>query len=62
MKLTIREFIIVLLLGFFIGVTISPYFRDSYRERYEKEIVRLQSWNNELLKVLIQSEKGVSKR
>ena len=50
MRQTIREFIVVLLLGFFIGLTVGYNFGG--REAvtfYTKEVDRLQNWNNTLL-------------
>ncbi len=52
MRMLVREFIVVLLLGFFIGLAVSPYLKDTHKLVYDKEIARLQSWNSELIKLV----------
>jgi len=53
-----RELIIILLLGFFIGVYVGQYdgrkkIIDGLVPFYEKEIGRLQVWNDLLLKTML---------
>ena len=57
-----REFIVVLLLGFFIGLSVGYYL--AYKKvnsittpYYQTEINRLQTWNNTLIKMHLDERK-----
>jgi len=57
-----REFIVVLLLGFFIGLSVGYYL--AYKEvnsittpHYQAEVNRLQIWNDTLIKMHLDERK-----
>lgn len=63
-----REFIVVLLLGFFMGVVAGHYTERLENDKYRKaEIERLRSWSDQLTKALLTAttptfEKGGAKK
>lgn len=54
----IREFVVVLLLGFFIGLCAGYWVGHKeainyLSQVYEKEVVRLESWNKVMLNTMV---------
>lgn len=56
-----RELIVVILLGFFIGLTVGYYIGhhdsgDLVSTYYKEEIKRLQTWNDSLIKTFLSTQ------